>query len=401
MARTNRDRHLTEAKRLARTAAWVCSLTFGVMAQCGHAAGHPQDSGSAARLVNAEQGRQIAGAALELDEPVRGTQDCSHLVQQIYSAAGYEYAYVSSFDLYAGNENFRRVRHAQVGDLITWPGHVGIVIDPRQHTFHSLVRSGLKTEDYLGPYWRSRGRARFYRYVVKRGSEIETASAPRYTQPTRSGSVRKGSSENTELRAQAEKVNSQGTPEEASIRSKVAAAPRLPANPMAIESTTVTESTASSILITPEQRRPTAAEAFDKISELSSTAANVLHTAEPLRVTSPVVILDEFHVERIETKHDKGWVHLQIESHVRIADEGVDFKRRREKVRWELRRDASGWTAIAPSERAFVARDEAVRVLSAQLAEMAASDAAAKHDEILAGQEARIVNLLGALLEKK
>jgi len=94
-------------------------------------------------------------------------------------------------------------------------------------------------------------------------------------------------------------------------------------------------------------------------------------------------------------------VHLQIESHVRIADEGVDFKRRREKVRWELRRDASGWTAIAPAERAFVARDEAVRVLSAQLAEMAASDAAAKHDEILAGQESRIVNLLGALLEKK
>src|SRR6266404_644842 len=396
MARTKRDRHLTEAKRLARTAAWVCSLTFGVMAQCGHAAGQPQDSGSAARLVNAEQGRQIAEAALELDEPVRGTQDCSHLVQQIYSAAGYEYAYVSSFDLYAGNENFRRVRHAQVGDLITWPGHVGIVIDPRQHTFHSLVRSGLKTEDYLGPYWRSRGRARFYRYVVDRSSEVETASAPRYTQPSRSGgSLRTGSSENTELRARAEKINSQGTPEEASIRSKVAAAPRLPANP------TVMESTPSSILITPEQRRPTAAEAFDKISELSGTAANVLHTAEPLRVTSPVVILDEFHVERIETKHDKGWVHLQIESHVRIADEGVDFKRRREKVRWELRRDASGWTAIAPSERAFVARDEAVRVLSAQLAEMAASDAAAKHDEILAGQEARIVNLLGALLEKK
>jgi hypothetical protein len=231
--------------------------------------------------------------------------------------------------------------------------------------------------------------------VVGRGSEVETASATRYTQPSRSGSLRIGSSENTELRAQAEKVKAQGTPEEASIRSKVVAAPRLPANPVVMESTT------SSILITPEQRRPTAAEAFDKISELSSTAANVLRTAEPLRVTSPVVILDEFHVERIETKRDKGWVELQIESHVRIADEGVDFKRRREKVRWELRRDASGWTAIAPAERAFVARDEAVRVLSAQLAEMAASDAAAKHDEILAGQEARIVNLLGALLEKK
>jgi hypothetical protein len=365
------------------------------MAQCGRAAAYPQESGSAARLLTTEQGKQIAAMALEQDESVGGAQDCSHLVHQIYSDAGYEYSYVSSFDLYAGNENFRRVRHAQVGDLITWPGHVGIVIDPRQHTFYSLVRSGLKTEDYLGPYWRSRGRARFYRYVVDRNSEVETASAPRYAQPGRSSSPRKGSSENTELRAQAEKVNSQGTPEEASIRSKVVAAPRLPANSTAIEPTI------SSILITPEQRRPTAAEAFDKISELSGTTAAVLRTTEPLRVTNPVVILDEFRIERIETKRDKGWVQLQIESHVRIADEGVEFKRRHEKVRWELRRDASGWTAIAPAERAFVARDQAVRVLSAQLAEMAASDAAAKHDEILAGQEARIVNLLGALLEKK
>ena len=385
---------------MARTVAWVCSLTFGVIPQCVRAAADPQESGPATRLVNAEQGRQIAEAALEQDEPVRGTQDCSHLVQQIYSDAGYEYSYVSSFDLYAGNENFRRVRHAQAGDLITWPGHVGIVIDPRQHTFYSLVRSGLKTEDYLGPYWRSRGRARFYRYVVVRGSEVETASATRQA-PSRNNSRRRDNSENTEVRAQSEKVTSPGTPEEASIRSKVAAAPRLPANSTAIESTTVTESTTSSILITTEQRRPTAAEAFDKISELSNTTANVLRTAEPLRVASPVVILDEFHVERIETKRDKGWVQLQIDSHVRIADEGVDFKRRREKVRWELRRDASGWTAIAPAERAFVARDEAVRVLSAQLAEMAASDAAAKHDEILTGQEARIVSLLGALLEKK
>src|SRR6266403_1147580 len=189
MVRTDSNQHRTEAQRLLRAAGRLCVLhavVFGATAQCGHAAAQPQKSGSAARLITSEQGRQIAAAALEQDEPVRSTQDCSHLVHQIYSTAGYEYAYASSFDLYAGNENFRRVQHPQAGDLITWPGHVGIVIDPRQHTFHSLVRSGLKTEDYLGPYWRSRGRARFYRYVVKRGSEIETASAPRYTQPTRS-----------------------------------------------------------------------------------------------------------------------------------------------------------------------------------------------------------------------
>jgi hypothetical protein len=365
------------------------------MTQSSRAAAHPQENGSTARLVTAEQGRQIATAALEQDEPVRGTQDCSHLVHQVYSVAGYEYAYASSFDLYAGNEKFRRVRHAQAGDLITWPGHVGIVIDPRKHSFHSLVRSGLQTEDYLAPYWRSRGRPRFYRYVVEAGSDVETAKATRPAQPNRPGASRTGSSANSEVRAQAENGSAQEPAEEASLRSKVIAAPRVAASDAA------TESLASTILITTEQRRPTASEAFDKISELTVAAASVLHTAGPFQITIPIVILDDLHVERIETKRDKGWVHLQIESHVRIADEEADFKRRREKVRWELRRDASGWTAIAPAERLYVARDGAVRVLSAQLAEIAASDAAAKHDESIAAKEARIVNLLGALLEKK
>ena len=399
MVWTGVNQHRSEAQRLLQAAAGVCvlhALAFGTMAPCGRAASHPQQTGSMARLVTAEQGRQIAAAALEQDEPVRGTQDCSHLVHQVYAVAGYEYGYVSSFDLYAGSEHFQRVRHPQAGDLVTWPGHVGIVIDPRQHSFHSLVRSGLQTEDYLGPYWRSRGRPRFYRYVIDSGSAVETAQTTRPVPDGGDIAPRRRSVAKAEVRARAEKANAkeEGT-EEASLRSKVVTPARLPAS--AAENTPMP----STILITPEQRRPTAAEAFDGISELSSTAASALRTAEPANVTIPIVILDELHVERIETKRDKGWAHLQIESHVRIADEGVEFKRRREKVRWELRRDASGWTAIAPAERVYIARDGAVRVLSAQLAEMAASDAAARHDENVTGQEARIVNLLGALLEKQ
>jgi hypothetical protein len=104
-------------------------------------------------------------------------------------------------------------------------------------------------------------------------------------------------------------------------------------------------------------------------------------------------------VERIEIKRDKGWAHLQIDSHARIGTDGTDFKRRHEKVRWELRRDASGWVAIAPADRAYVARDVAVRMLAAQLAEMTQSEGAAQHQENVIGQEARIANLLSALLQ--
>ncbi len=105
-------------------------------------------------------------------------------------------------------------------------------------------------------------------------------------------------------------------------------------------------------------------------------------------------------MERVETKRDKGWVHLQIDSHVRIADDGVEFKRRREKARWELRRDQSGWVVIAPADRSYVTREVAVRELAANLAEMTQSEAAANHDESVIAQEARIANLLSALLQK-
>jgi hypothetical protein len=371
----------------------VVALSAAAVGASVDAAPQPQEA-TAVRLVSAQDGRKIAAAALRQDESVRGSQDCSHLVHQIYSNSGYEYPYASSFDLYAGHGNFRRVRHAQAGDLITWPGHVGIVLNPTQHRFYSLVRSGLQAEDYLAPYWRSRGTPRFYRYIVASGASVETAKNTRSVPPGSNDSTRRNGAAITEVRAKAEKANARQPTEEAALRTKVS----VPA--VAPESPVVPESMPSSIVITPEQRSPTEAELFDGISELGDAAARLLRTAQPLNAKTPIVIVDNFRIERVETKRDKGWAHLEIESHVRVAGDGADFKHKREKVRWELRRDASGWLAVAPAEQAYVGRDAAVRALSAQLAEMAQSEAAAQHDETVIGQEARIANLLSALLEK-
>jgi hypothetical protein len=162
----------------------------------------------------------------------------------------------------------------------------------------------------------------------------------------------------------------------------------------------ISEPVPTRILVTSEQRRPTSAEAYDKILELSSPAASSLHGAEAFHAKTPIVILDELQVERVETKRDKGWVHLQIDSHVRITDDGVEFKHHREKARWELHHDQSGWVVIAPTDRSYVTRDVAVRELAANLAEMTQSEAAANHDESVVAQEARIANLLSALLQK-
>jgi len=346
------------------------------------------------RMVTVEEGREIAAAALEEDGPILGRQDCSHLVNQVYTAAGYEYPYASSFDLYAGNGKFRRIRHPQAGDLVAWPGHVGIVLDPRQHTFYSLVRSGMQAENYLGPYWRSRGRPRFYRYLVDARAVIQTAEAvpaPR-TRPRKSAPV--SSATISEEVAEAEKPSRPRAAIETSERTPVKAAHPEPF------SKDVAEPAPSSIVISTKGARPSADEVADGISELSNAAANVLRTNEPLKALTTVLIFDELKVERVEIKRDKGWAYLQIHSHVRIGNEGADFKPRNEKIRWELRREENRWVASAPAERTFVPRDAAVRVLAAQLAEMTQSEAAAQHDETVVAQEARIANLLSALLEK-
>jgi len=98
-------------------------------------------------------------------------QDCSHTVHQIYLDAGYDYPYASSFDLYRGTPSFVRVTHPQPGDLIAWPGHVGIVLSAKRHSFYSLVTTGLEAQDYRGAYWRGRGHPRFYRYILERSHQ--------------------------------------------------------------------------------------------------------------------------------------------------------------------------------------------------------------------------------------
>jgi NlpC/P60 family protein len=90
--------------------------------------------------------------------------DCSHFVNSIFQQAGLYYKYEPSRVLYRGTAAFRRVYRPQPGDLIVWPGHVGIVVDPEHTTFISALRRGVRISSYTSRYWRRRGHARFLRY---------------------------------------------------------------------------------------------------------------------------------------------------------------------------------------------------------------------------------------------
>jgi len=64
-----------------------------------------------------------------------------------------------------GINEFERVTNPQPGDLAVWRGHAGIVINPAQHSFFSLLRSGAGVAFYDSAYWKRKGRPRFFRYV--------------------------------------------------------------------------------------------------------------------------------------------------------------------------------------------------------------------------------------------
>lgn len=127
------------------------------------------------RTLTLDDGLTVVAAALDLGVRMSSRRDCSHLVHAIYDRAGFPYPYASSSDLYDGSKEFRRVTSPQVGDLVVWRGHLGIVVNPAQHTFYSALRSGLGIDRYDAPYWKDRGQIHFYRYIKGSGKGLSSA----------------------------------------------------------------------------------------------------------------------------------------------------------------------------------------------------------------------------------
>ncbi|MGB2590374.1 MAG: hypothetical protein WBG02_11825 [Candidatus Acidiferrum sp.] len=351
-----------------------------------------------ARLLTVEEGRSIIQAAWQADPPVSGTVDCSHLVHRIYASAGFDYPYGSSFELYAGHENFVRVKYPRAGDVIAWPGHVGIVVDAQRHSFYSLVREGAEELDYESPYWMSRGRPRFYRYRVEQGEVLsaDTAPAKSKTRPLRNQNLTETA--NVDRTAAADVNRPAVTASQKTAEIYGPPAPMVASSP---EETTGTFEIPASVTVATGNATPTREDVAGGISEMSDAMGRLLRTADFSKAQQTVVIVEKFSVQKVEIKHDRGWAHLLVDSKVSIDGGRAELKARREKVRWELRRTDSGWEAVPPVNRTYVPRDVAVKNLAAQLATISASDKAAQHEDGTLRQEAQIAGILNALLATK
>lgn len=362
------------------------------------------DSVSSPRLLTIEEGRSIVNVAWQQNRPAPGVRDCSHFVHEIYANAGFEYAYASSFEIYAGNENFEKVRNPHPGDLIAWPGHVGIVVDPLEHSFYSLVRTGLEAQDYRSAYWRSRGTPRFYRYRVERGAIVSTAnisgSSTVFASPAKRSVAMKAQPVMKE-RATAEHDSSDRPPAAAPLKAEVIYGPPAPAASPAAESANAAFAIPGNVIIATGNRPPTREEVAEAISEMSDASGAALGINNSLKTQIPIVIFEEFKVERVDIKRDHGSARLEVDSKVLIDGGEIRHKERRDKVRWDLRRTESGWEAVRPKDRTYIPHDIAVKNLADQLARLANSNGAVQHQPEVVQQEFQLASLLSVLLQNR
>jgi hypothetical protein len=251
----------------------------------------------------------------------------------------------------------------------------------------------LEEQDYQAPYWKSRGRPRFYRYKIEKNPVVLTTTK----MPQNSMSMPHEMTAVMEERSSQPASTSERPPGTASERTALIYGPPAPPETERTDGAPVVE-IPSSIVIATGSKPPTREEVAQGISTLNDMAGNVLRSDEPFKVPLPVVIVDQFNVQRVEIKRDHGWAQVHIESRVCIDGGKIQLRGRGEKIRWELRRTESGWEVVRPSNPAYVSHDAAVKDSAAQLARLTESDGAAVHQETVLQLESQLASLLSALL---
>jgi len=336
-----------------------------------------QPTGETPRLLTPDDGLAILSAALDSGRRPSPGSDCSHLVHDVYTKAGFPYSYQRSSDLYAGIPEFRRVRHPQPGDLIVWPGHAGIVVNPPQRTFFSALRTGFGVDAWDAAYWRHRGTPRFYRYL--QASRVLVLSKP-----------------SPGLKAAG--LHSPRPPEAAPSETDDPA----PTDDSAIESASVRTELPPALSAIPttavvQAARPTPAQVNAALLETFHAIAPSLQAQDTLPPFPSVFIFDRIAIEKVNLKDHDGWAEVRITGPARIAGNNAVLKQQSERQRWTLTRyDHNSWELVFPANVVYLPRDAATRIFAHQLATLTDADPepSANH-----ARKLQLARLLSVLLE--
>lgn len=303
------------------------------------------------RAVSREEGTAIAQLTLQHWPQVRDKPDCSHLVHDIYAEAGLDYDYAASNEIFEGVDSFQRVESPQPGDLVAWRGHVGIVIDPEDHSFYSSVITGFSVSQFDSSYWIGRGPRRFYRYKI---NDLQSA---RLLERAARGKPYLASAGPAPYPAKSvnNPVDHEGTHLAVSAPAGgvgAAIAGRIrPADP-------VMQSPA----------KPTMEQILAAFTKLSDSSAQTLLQTGFLN--GPIEILDSFQFGKTETRNSSIWVEFKVKKIASFADGKMRSSHGTEKVRLSLLRQSGGWTLFDPANRVFILRRDAVAMIAGRLARL-------------------------------
>jgi len=333
---------------------------------------------SGPRPIARAEGRKILATIPTVDAESESETDCSHLVHDVYEQAGFPYDYVSSRELYIGSTNFTRVRAPQAGDLVVWRGHVGIVIDPKEHSFFSSVRSGLDTQFYDSPYWRSRGIARFFRYMTEK--------------PLPSGRTLEATRHADQQPLQTASRSSENRPPSRLPKP----APASASNPApAIEtSSSATVKTPREIVLQVARKNPSPDEVAAAFVEMNQDSFESLRTRSLSSLGKPIVVYREVRVSAIQIKGKRGTALVRVESLAAPPNMQTNSHLRWKEQSLEFEKTKRGWVMSPIQEAAYVKREVALQVLSARLAELAQNTDATPEQEREQKQIIRFLNLL-------
>jgi len=339
------------------------------------------------RALSAREGLTIVRETSFVETSDGRTEDCSHFVHDIYEQAGYPYPYASSRDLYLGTENFVRVRTPHPGDLVVWHGHVGIVMDPHEHSFFSSVNSGPRTEYYNSAYWRARGTPRFYRYLIATPLKTESSTTERANRSPEQGPGVPG-------------ATGRGAIYGPTLEAVKTAPTKIPA--VADQSEEVVESgagtvVASQIVLRVSGKQPAAADVAQGLAATNRDAGEILRTGNLEKLGRPVMIYQDLRVTDVAIKGKRGSAQVEIDCIALLAGGRAEPQRDGEQFVMQLQRTKKGWVVNSQTENSFVPRDAALRILAARLA------ALTQHDDTTAAKEreqAQIIRLLSLLVEE-
>ncbi len=305
------------------------------------------------RPISKTEGRNILAAISTVDADSDSETDCSHLVHDVYERAGFPYDYASSRDLYigSGSTNFTRVRSPQTGDLVVWRGHVGIVSDPKEHSFFSFTRSGPDTQFYDSAYWRSRGSPRFYRYMTEKsqrsGKTLEAA--------------RRGNQETLVASRNAENRPPSKLPK---------VTPAANADFAADPSGSGTAEIPREVVLQIAGKNPEPDEVAAGFAEMNLDSVKSLRMRGLEGFGRPVVVYGEIRVSAMEIKGKHGAVLLSIESLCVAPNPQVEPAPHWRELSLKLEKTKRGWVINPAAEAAYVSREAALQTLSARLAEL-------------------------------